>query len=404
MKHLPLSGVRVIDLSHSWAAPHCARILGDFGAEVIKVEYVRRLCLLRGARKEENVYNSHPGWLQVNRNKYSITLDLKVDADREIFRDLVRISDVLIENSRTGVMERLGFGYQDLAKIKEGLIMLSMSAFGNTGPYASYSGYGAVMEGVGGIQSLTAYEKDGRPARIRELDITNGVAGACAVMTALLYLQGTGKGQYIDLSQLEAATHGLIGEHLLERVMNGSQALPYGNRHRSFAPQGCYRCKGEDRWITLTVRSEDEWRTLCNVLEHPDWISDERFASRDSRMQNQDLLDRLIQEWTLQHTHDEAMQILQKSGISAGAVINVDEIRNSVHLKERKYFTHEEGDSGLLFMGMPFQFAHSHGEVRRRGPELGQHNEYIICQLLGRSQDEVRPVNTDEIGTAFDPD
>ena len=404
MKNMPLSGVRVIDISHSWAAPHCARILGDFGAEVIKVEYIRRLCLLRGAKKEERIYNSHPGWLQVNRNKYSVTLNLKIDPDREIFRDLVRISDVLIENSRTGVMEKLGFGFQDLLKIKEDLIMLSMTAFGNTGPYASYSGYGAVMEGVGGIQCLTAYEKDGRPARIRELDITNGVAGACAVMTALLYRQRTGEGQYIDLSQLEAATHGLIGEHLLEYVMNGCRTLPLGNRHRMYAPQGCYRCKGEDKWITLTVRSEDEWRTFCGILGHPEWIPDPRFASRQSRMKNHDLLDRLIEEWTLQHGHYEAMQVLQNSGIPSGAVVDADEIRKSVHLKERQYFTHEEGGSDLLFMGMPFQFAHKEGKVRWRGPALGQHNEYIFRQLLGRSQEEVRPMNMNDIGTAFDPE
>src|SRR5512138_3204868 len=115
-KSLPLKGIRIIDLSHSWAAPHCARILGDFGAEVIKVEYVRRLCLLRGANKKAAVYNSHPGWLQVNRNKYSVTLDLKVEKDRDILRDLIKVSDVVIENSRTGIMEKLGFGYADAVK------------------------------------------------------------------------------------------------------------------------------------------------------------------------------------------------------------------------------------------------------------------------------------------------
>jgi crotonobetainyl-CoA:carnitine CoA-transferase CaiB-like acyl-CoA transferase len=404
MNTLPMEGLRILDISHSWAAPHCARILADFGAEVIKVEYVRRLCLLRGAKKEKKIYNSHPGWLQVNRNKYSITLDLKNDPDKKIFRELVSISDVLIENSRTGVMNKLGFGFQELAKIKKDLIMLSMTAFGNTGPYASYAGYGAVMEAVGGIQSLTAYEKGGKPARIRELDITNGLAGACAVMTALLHRQKTGEGQYIDLSQLEAATHGLIGEHLLEYGMNSSQTLPLGNRHRRFAPQGCYPCKGEDKWITITIRSEEEWCRFCEVLGRPAWISDPLFATRDARMKNHDLLDRMIGEWTMQHTNQDAMQILQNSGIPSGAVIDVDEIRNSVHLRERKYFTGEADGPGLLFMGMPFRFSQAEGEVRWRGPELGQHNEYVLSQLLGRSHDEVKPVNNNDIGTAFDPE
>lgn len=145
MGNLPLENIRVLDLSHSWAAPHCTRILADFGAEVIKVEYVQRLCLLRGARKQAEAYDNHPASFQVNRNKLSITLNLKLEADRQILRELVKISDVFVHNSRTGVMERLGFGYGDLVKIKEDLVVLSMSAFGQTGPYASCAGYGAVF-------------------------------------------------------------------------------------------------------------------------------------------------------------------------------------------------------------------------------------------------------------------
>ncbi|MCK9419584.1 MAG: CoA transferase [Nitrospirae bacterium] len=402
-KSPPLKGIRIIDLSHSWAGPHCARLLGDFGAEVIKVEYVKRLCLLRGACKQAAVYNAHPGWLQVNRNKYSITLDLKVEKDRDILRDLIKVSDVLIENSRFGVMEKLGFGYTDAVKIKKDLIMLSMAAFGKTGPYASYSGYGAVFESVGGIQSLTAYEKNGKPVRIKELDVTNGLAGASAVMTALVHRQKTGEGQYIDLSQLEAATHGLIGEHLLEFAMNGTSMLPLGNRHRTFAPQGCYRSLGDDKWITLTIRTDEEWRSFCDVTSHPEWKSDARFATREARTRNHDLLDVMIEEWTGRHTHLQAMQILQGMGIPSGAVLDAEEIRNSVHLKERAYFMNEE-DSGMLFMGMPFTLSGSEGRISRRGPELGRDNEYVICELLGRSKKEVRPMQEDQIGTAYDPE
>ena len=206
------------------------------------------------------------------------------------------------------------------------------------------------------------------------------------------------------MSQLEAGTHGLIGEHLLEYVMNDSQTLPLGNRHWKFAPQGCYRCKGEDKWITLTVRSEAEWSKFCEVLGHPEWISDPLFATRVARMENHDLLDRMIEEWTILHIHHDVMQILQSCGIPSGEVIDVDEIRNSVHLRERAYFTAEKSGSGLLFMGMPFKFTRAEGKVHWRGPELGQHNEYVLCQLLGRSQDEVTPVKDDDIGTAFDPE
>jgi crotonobetainyl-CoA:carnitine CoA-transferase CaiB-like acyl-CoA transferase len=401
---LPLTGIRVIDLSHSWAAPHSARLLGDNGAEVIKVEYARRLCLLRGARKINKIYNSHAGWIQVNRNKLSIALDLTRERDCDILKDLIKIADVFIENSRTGVLEKLGFGYQDLLKIKPDLIVLSMTAFGSSGPFASYAGYGAVFEAVGGIQSLTAYEPGGKPMRIREMDITNGLAGACAVMTALVHRQNTGKGQFIDLSQLEAATHATIGEHLLEKSANREQKLPVGNRHWKYAPQGCYRCKGEDKWVAITVRSEEEWQKFCDVLGHPEWISNQRFVTRKARHKNHDELDRLIEAWTVSLSHYEVMHILQHAGIPSGAVLNVAEIRDDPQLKQRAYFATNVGDSDKPFMGMPFKLAKAAGEIRWRGPDLGQHNEYVLCELLERPREEIKSVREDEIGTAFDPD
>jgi crotonobetainyl-CoA:carnitine CoA-transferase CaiB-like acyl-CoA transferase len=384
MAGLPLAGIHVIDLSHSWAGPHCGRILADFGAEVIKVEYAGLLCLLRGGRKEEKAYNRHAGWHQVNRNKHAVTLDLHDEQDREVLRELVQRADVVIENSRPGVLDRLGFGYADLRGLKENIILLSMTAFGHTGPYASYVGYGAVMEAVGGIQGLTAYEKGGKPCRIKELDVINGKAGACAVLTALFYRQKTGEGQHIDLSQLEAGTHGLIGEHLLEFAMNGRQTLPTGNRHRQYAPQGCYRCKGDDKWVTLTVRSEQEWRTFCQALGRDEWLQDQRFVANDLRLAHHDPLDRLIEEWTMRHTHQEAMAILQRHGIAAGAVLDVSELAGDPHLRERGYFLKAEDEPAKLFMGMPFRLSKGAGRVRWGGPDLGRHRSVRHGAALGR--------------------
>lgn len=403
MAGLPLAGIHVIDLSHSWAGPHCGRILADFGAEVIKVEYAGLLCLLRGGRKEGKAYNRHAAWHQVNRNKYAVTLDLHTEEDRQVLRELVQRADVVIENSRPGVLDRLGFGYADLCKLKENIIMLSMTAFGRTGPYASYVGYGAVMEAVGGIQGLTAYAKGGKPVRIKELDVINGKAGACAVLTALFSRQKTGEGQHIDLSQLEAGTHGLIGEHLLEFAMNGRQTLPTGNRHWQYAPQGCYRCLGEDKWVTLTVRSEAEWQTFCLALGHEEWRHDQRFVANDQRLVHHDLLDRLIEEWTMRHSHLEAMAILQRHGIPSGAVLDVGELAGDPHLRERGYFLKAEDEPAKLFMGMPFRLSEGAGRVRWGGPDLGRHNEYVCCEILGRRREQVKPIREEEIKTAFDP-
>jgi crotonobetainyl-CoA:carnitine CoA-transferase CaiB-like acyl-CoA transferase len=399
---MPLEGIRIIDLSHSWAAPHCARILADFGAEVIKVEYPQRLCLLRGGRKEDKAYNRHPAWHQVNRNKLSVTLDLKCEKDKHTLRDLVKVSDIVIENSRPGVMERLGFGYHDFVKIKNDLIVLSMPAFGNNGPYASYAGYGAVFETVGGIQSLTAYDKDSKPMRIKEMDVTNGMAGAGAIMTALLYHQITGEGQYIDLSQLEASTHSSIGEHLLEFVMTGTQSLPKGNRSMTYAPQGCYRCKGEDKWVVITIRSEKEWREFCKVSDHAEWISDPRFVTRKARLKHHDLLDQLIESFTIQHSHYDVMDMLQKRNIPAGAVLDVTEITENLHLKERNYFESNVNEFEKPFMGLPFKLSMTRGSVGHAGPDLGQHNEYVVNTLLKKNKGHAPVVNESLIKTAFD--
>ncbi|MFW6237381.1 MAG: CaiB/BaiF CoA transferase family protein [Desulfosudaceae bacterium] len=401
-KELPLTGIRVLDLSHSWAAPHCGRILADFGAEVIKIEYIKRLCLLRGARKDPQIYNHHPGWLQVNRNKYAMTLDLQAAEDRGVFTDLVKIADVVITNFRPGVMKKLGFGYDDITRIKEDVIVLSMSSFGDTGPYARYCGYGAVFEALGGINSLTAYDQDSRPCRIKEIDVTNGAAGAGAVMTALIHRRKTGQGQYIDLSQLEAATHATIGEHLLGLAMNADPTLPRGNRHWKYAPQGCYRCRGTDKWVVITVRTEAEWKRFCEVVGHPEWQEDKRFASVSARMAHHDQLDQLINQWTGARENIKIMELLQENNIAAGAVLEMKDLAANRHLDDRGYFAVAEQSPYTRFPGMPFALSRGAGKVAWHGPELGRHNEHVLCHLLGRSSEEVRPVKASEVGTAFD--
>jgi crotonobetainyl-CoA:carnitine CoA-transferase CaiB-like acyl-CoA transferase len=400
----PLQGIFILDLTHAWAGPHATRVLADFGAEVIRVEYIRRLCLLRGGKTENQAYNNHPGWFQINRNKYSVTLDLQTEADRGVLEQLVKIADVFIENGRTGVMERLGLSYRHLKAMKPDIIMLSMAGFGNSGPYAAFAGYGATFEAMSGIQSLTAYAKNDRPYRIKEMDIINGITAAGAIMTALFHRQRTGEGQYIDFSHMEAATHALIGEHVLELAMNGQQTLPLGNRHFKFALQGCYACRGTDKWVTLTVRSEAEWQRFCAVLGHPEWQHDPRFASQSARRKNHDELDRLIEAWTRRHTNYEAMQILQHHGIPAGAVLDAAEICTDPHLQAREYFAQDPGDGHKPYMGLPFKLSQGSGKIRWRGPDLGQHNEFVRCELLGQSQDEVKPIKEEDLGTAYDPE
>lgn len=401
-RKLPLAGVRVVDLTHEWAGPHATRLLADFGAEVIKVEYSRRMDIMRLANTQAQAYNRHPRWLQLHRNKGSITLDLKTTCDVDVFKDLVKISDVVVESSRAGVVEALGLGYAELSQLKPNIIMVSMSAFGQTGPEAGYAGYGGALEAVSGLQALTAYDRHSRPMRIREMDVINGVLGACAIMTALIHRQQTGRGQWIDVSQLETTTSGLMGAHLLEYAMRGTHTLPLGNRHAWYAPQGCYRCMGEDKWVAISIRSDEEWGRFCEVIGHPELGTAMRFATRLHRVQNHDELDRIIEAWTILHTHDEAMHLLQAAGIAAGAVLNLQELNLDPHMNARGFFCTVKHGIDHSFPGMPFKLSAGAGEIRRHGPQLGEHNGYVLHELLGRPQGSLKPLAEDDIGTAFD--
>jgi len=301
-------------------------------------------------------------------------------------------------------MERLGLGYAELSRINPSLIMLSMPAYGGTGPDAAFPAYGGVLEAVSGIQNLTAYADGGACQRIREMDVVNGVGGACAVMTALVHRQRTGRGQHIDFSQLEFITHALIGEHLLEFAANGTCPRGLGNRHRCFAPQGCYPCLGEDKWVTLTVRSQGQWERLCDVLGHSEWRHDPRFASNPARQENHDQLDREIEAWTRPRTHVEAMQRLQEQGIPAGAVFNVQELGADPHLAARGYFADQVSGTDKPLPGLCVRLSDGKGRVQRRGPNLGEHNEQIIGGRLGRPAADLPRLSEDEVGTAYDPE
>ncbi|HUJ79437.1 MAG TPA: CoA transferase [Nitrospiria bacterium] len=398
----PLSGVRILDMGHDWACPHAARLLADFGAEVIKVEYLRRLDGMRGGNKVNSAYNRHPRFFQLHRNKLSVTLDLRHPKELDFYKDLVRISDVVMENSRPGVMDRLGLGYDALKGLKPDIILLSMSAFGRTGPDHAYAGYGGTIEALSGIQSLTAYGRDDMPKRIREMDVTNGILGACAVLTALVQRQRTGQGAWIDLSEMEAATSGLIGEHFLELAVNGAASLPVGNRHRSAAPHGCYRCAGEDRWIVLTVQSQAEWERLCGIIGRPDLMHDPRCASPSERVRHHQEIDESITAWTVNQKAIEAVRRLQEAGIASGIVADARDLCDDPHLTARHWFQTIGGRDEARYPGFPFRMEEGGGQLRRRGPDLGEDNTVILRQLLGRA--DTLTWTDDDIGTAFDPE
>lgn len=401
----PLHGIRVIDMTHEWAGPHAGRLMADFGAEVIKVEYFRRLDHMRGARKDERMFDKHARFRQLNRNKRSLPLDLKDARDRAIFAELVSRTDVLLSNARTGVLDRLGFGYGDLVKIKPDIILASLSACGRTGPEASYAGYGGGLEATSGVQSLTAYVRGGEPKRIREMDVTNGIGGAAAILTALAQRKATGRGAWIDLSEVEFPCHSLAGEHLMAFAANGDTTLPVGNRHPERAPHGCYPCAGTDAWLAMSVANDGEWAALCSVIGQEGLADEKRFATPSARREHHDELDAIISAWTMQRTKFEAMNALQAAGVAAGAVLNAADLHADRHLAARGYFGRPSEDPAApAFSGMPFRMSRGGGEVRRAAPPLGEGGRDIVCGLLGRPPGDVRELTLDQIGTDFDID
>lgn len=389
----PFAGLRVLDFTHDWAGPHAARMFADYGAEVIKIEYPQRLDGMRGGYVEK--IDQHPRFWQLHRGKQSLTLDLKLEAHRAVLDHLVRDTDLVIENSRAGVMERKGYGYARLRELNPRLILLSMSAFGATGPYASYCGYGGTLEAISGLQSLTAYDASSRWFRVREMDVMNGIMGTCAAMTALLQRAQDGAGQWIDLSECET-TAWFVGEHFLECARSGAQPAALGNRHAVHAPQGCYRAAGEDRWLTLSVRSDAEWQRLALLIGGEMLASDARYATATQRHAAHAALDGLLGSWLLPMDAFAAEQALQAAGIAAAAVMNAADLAADAQLAARQWFV-EAG--GQRFPGLPFRFARGGGGVAMRGPDLGAHNAEWFARA-GRSAD-CPQLDPAQIGTAY---
>ncbi len=402
---MPLEGVRVLDLSQVFSGPYCTRILGDLGAEVIKVEATRRPDPERGPIKPApgsglypdnnpgpDPYNRSGRFVEYNRNKYGITLDLGTPEGLHLFLELVKISDVVIENFSVGVMERLGLGYEALRAIQPDIIMLSMPAFGSTGPEASYVAFGPQQEALSGIVSITGYQED-RPLStwVYYPDPTVALFAVSAVLAALMHRQATGQGQHIELPQREALCYALP-ELVLEYQMTGRKPRPRGNSHPAYAPHGCYRCQGEDLWVAISVTNDREWVALCQAMGRPDLTLDPRFRTAPERVRNREALDRIVEDWTQKHSHYEAMELLQAAGVPAGAVLTMADMLEDPHYKERGFFVPVDytGVGIHLSLGFPWRFSKTPASVRLPSPGLGEHNRYILGKLLGLSEAQVR--------------
>ena len=394
-----LEGIRILDLTMAYAGPIGTRVLADMGAEVIKIESVQRIDMpCRRISYAENKPGKEPwncgGYFhRLNVGKYGITLNLDSPEGKDIFKRLVKISDAVIESFTPRVMDNFGLGYEALKVIKHTGGGDSMCGYGHTGPQRDYTMYQPGMEASAGLPSITGYA-DGPPLATNTGygDWLLGMTGMAALLTALYYRQRTGKGQYIDVAGREA-TICHLGEAIMDYTMNDRVWTRQGNRHPSMAPHGCYRCKGEDKWINIAVETDEEWQSLCQAIGNPTWVSEERFSDALSRWQNQDELNELIEQWTKEHDHYEVMHLLQQAGVPSGAVLNIKEVIMDHHLKERGFFEVIEHHGGIGKRPHPKQlstkFSQSQSFIPKPGPFLGEDNEYVYCSLVGMSKEEL---------------
>jgi crotonobetainyl-CoA:carnitine CoA-transferase CaiB-like acyl-CoA transferase len=400
MNQSALNGVRIADFGWVLAGPYSSMLLSYLGAEVIKIETRKRIDEQRvqhgaGASKD---CESSSNFFEINLNKLSVTLDLSTAKGSELAKKIVSISDVAMENMRPGVLNKLGLGYSELVKVKPDIIMLSLSGYGATGPLSGYAAYAPCFSSFGGQAFLTGYA-DGEPNTMTsDCDARAGTMAAFAVLMALNIRQRTGQGQHIDLSSSEAL-NAMIGDQMMEYSMNQRSPSRDGNHDAIMAPHNCYRCRGNDAWISIAVATDKEWESLCDAMGNPEWTRDEAFSNAYSRWQNQERLDRLIQEWTKNYRHHEVMDLLQGGGVAAMPSFKAKDLFTNPHLISREAIAEIKHPvlGTRKAITPPWKMSETPPRIVRTAPLLGEHNEYVFCELLGMPKEEVTQLMEEKV-------
>jgi len=397
-----LHGIRVADFTWAWAGPYGTMLLALMGAEVIKIESSSRLdhTRVRSLAAGPTFGGPDHAWIfnELNLNKLSITLDLGQPKAVELAKRLVKVSDVAVQNFRAGVMDRLGLGYSSLMEVKPDIIMLSSSAVGGTGPERQYVGFAPTFSALGGLAHITGFPDSPPIPVMGSSDLRSATTAAFAILAAIYHRTVTGEGQHIDMSSRETIT-ALVGGSILEYVMNQRSPSRQGNRDETMAPHNCYPCRGENKWVSIAVATEEEWQALRLAMGNPRWAEEERFSDTYTRWHNQEELDRLIAEWTINYTHYEVMEKLQKVNVAAVPSFRGDELFSDPHLKERGFS--EVVEHPLMgrraVTGPPWKLSSTPAKVSRHGPLLGEHNHYVFSELLGLSEEEVKKLVAEKV-------
>ena len=389
-------GIKVADFSWYIVGPLTAKHFADFGATVVRIETtvnpdgLRRIGPWREGKWMGNL-NRSGYWNEMNSSKYSVTVNLTTPQGREIAYRLVKWADILIEGYTPGVMERFGLDYQSVKKLKPEIIMISSSGQGQKGPYSRHPLYGHIQLAISGVNHFVGWPDLAPVGPYGPWTdfYTPHIATALAI-AALEHRDKTGQGEYLDASSVEAAGWGLLGSAILDLTVNSREQIRMGNRHRAAAPHGTYRCQGEERWVNIAVFTDEEWKVFCKVIGEPDWTREPRFATLAGRKAHEDELDCLIQEWTANYSPEEVMMLMQGAGVAAGVVQNAKDMHEDAQLRARGHFwwlNHPE--TGLSsYSGAPFRLSKCEPDPRP-APCIGAHNELMMREWLGLSQEEI---------------
>jgi CoA:oxalate CoA-transferase len=391
-----LEGIRILDLTRIYAGPYCSMLFADMGAEVIKIEppegeLIRDNPPMVEQGKGGPHDRSRSGYfLGLNRNKYGITLNLKHPKALKIFKDLVKIADIVLENYAPGVMKRLGIDYPVLKGINPRIILCSISGFGQTGPYSERMAFDVISQAMSGLMSITGHPGN-PPTRVGTSlgDVNAAVHAAFAVMTALWHREKTGKGQQVDVSMLETMVAILEGG--IVRWTIGKELLtPIGSMNPHEAPMAAFKCR--DGYIIIATVGDEHWQRFCRAVHRPDWAADPGLQTKAQRWAKKHVLQEEIEKMTTRYTVKEVGEMMDKERVANSPILNIQQVVEDPHLKDRGYFVEVEHPviGKAKIPGVPFKMSETPGAVERPSPLVGEHNELILGKYLKMGREEVK--------------
>ena len=397
------AGLKVLELGSGAAGPVATKYLAEHGADVIRIESSKRPDFLRVlflTPDSKHGVDGSPMFILLNPNKRSVALNMKHPEGVALAKRLaLEWADVVCENFAPGPMERFGMDYETLAREKADLVMVSGCLFGQTGPHRSYPGFGAQGSALSGFNHLTGWPD--RASAGPSGTITDSLSPryvALAMAAALLERRRTGKGQYIDVSQIETAVYS-TSEVQVRYAARGEAVTRNGNRSEQVAPHGVYPCRGVDRWLAIAVWNDDDWERLREQMGRPEWAADPAYATNASRLAAGDALDGAISEWTREQDARELMTRLQAAGIEAGVCQEFREVVDDPQLAHRGHWKRVEHSNvgSLLAERSGFRLSETDGELRTAGPNLGEHTDAILSNCLGLDPAEIERLRADEV-------